>query len=70
EAAVAFLPIAVLCYLVLFLGRDYLFPWIEHPTPARGKWLTVGWVFWRDLAALVALLAVAALDAGTREGRI
>lgn len=58
EAAVAFLPIAIVLFLVLFVGREHLFPWIEHPTPARGKWLTVGWVFWRDLAALLVLLAL------------
>jgi hypothetical protein len=59
EAAVAFLPISLLGFLMLFLGRDYLFPWIEHPTPARGQWLTVSWVFWRDLGALLTLFAVA-----------
>ncbi len=59
EAAVAFLPVALVCFVILFLGRNELFPWIEHPTPARGQWLTVWWVFWRDLIALVVLLAVA-----------
>jgi hypothetical protein len=53
EAAVAFLPLAVILFLLLWLGRDHLFPWIEHPTPARGRWLTVSWVFWRDLVALL-----------------
>ena len=59
EAAVAFLPVSLICFLVLFLGKDHLFPWIEHPTPARGNWLTVPWVFWRDLVALVAVFGVA-----------
>jgi Ni/Fe-hydrogenase subunit HybB-like protein len=59
EAAVAFLPVSVVLFLVLFLGRYELFPWIEHPTPARGNWLTVSWVFWRDLVALLALVVVA-----------
>ncbi len=59
EATVAFLPISLVLFLVVFLGRHHLFPWIEHPTPARGNWLTVPWVFWRDLAALVVLFAVA-----------
>jgi hypothetical protein len=53
EAAVAFLPVALILFLLLWLGRTHLFPWIEHPTPARGKWLTVSWVFWRDLVALL-----------------
>lgn len=58
EAATAFLPIAVVCFLVLFLGRHHLFPWIEHPVPARGAWQTVSWVFWRDLVALLAVFGV------------
>jgi hypothetical protein len=60
EAAVFFLPISIVCFLILFLGKYHLFPWIEHPTPVRGNWLTVSWVFWRDLVALVAL-AVASM---------
>ncbi|HEX9727383.1 MAG TPA: NrfD/PsrC family molybdoenzyme membrane anchor subunit [Gemmatimonadales bacterium] len=59
EAGVAFLPVALVLFLVLFLGREYLFPWIEHPTPARGKWLTVPWVFTRDLASLLIVFGVA-----------
>jgi hypothetical protein len=59
EAGVAFLPVSLICFLVIFLGREHLFPWIEHPTPARGPWLTVSWVFWRDLAALFLLFGVA-----------
>ncbi len=59
EAAVAFLPISLICFLVIFLGRHHIFPWIEHPTPARGQWLTVSWVFWRDLVALLALFGMA-----------
>ncbi len=59
EATVAFLPVAIVCFVLLFAGRHELFPWIEHPTPARGNWLTVSWVFWRDLVALLALVVVA-----------
>lgn len=59
EAGVAFLPFSLLCFVFLFLGSRYVFPWIEHPTPARGKWLTTPWVFWRDFASLVAVFGVA-----------
>ena len=59
EAGVAFLPVALVLFLVLWAGRDHLFPWIEHPTPVRGAWLTVSWVFWRDLVSLVVVSAVA-----------
>ena len=58
EAAVAFLPVSLLCFFVMFIGREHLFPWIEHPTPARGNWLTVSWVFWRDLLAMLALFGL------------
>ncbi|GBD32801.1 MAG: membrane protein [Gemmatimonadales bacterium] len=59
EAGAAFLPVSLLCFLFLFLGSRYVFPWVEHPTPARGKWLTTPWVFWRDLLSLVAVFGVA-----------
>lgn len=55
EGLAAFLPVSLVCFLILFLGREHLFPWIAHPTPVRGRWLTVGFVFWRDLAALAVL---------------
>ncbi len=59
EAGVAFLPVSIVLFLVLFLGKHHLFPWIEHPTPARGNWLTVSWMFWRDLVSLLVLAGVA-----------
>ncbi len=59
EATVAFLPVSLLLFPVLFLGRHYLFPWIAHPTPIRGNWLTTPAVFWRDLVALIAVFGVA-----------
>ncbi|HWP37448.1 MAG TPA: NrfD/PsrC family molybdoenzyme membrane anchor subunit [Gemmatimonadales bacterium] len=59
EAGAAFLPISLVAFLALFLGRHHLFPWIDHPTPARGPWLTTSWVFWRDLASLLAVFGVA-----------
>jgi Ni/Fe-hydrogenase subunit HybB-like protein len=59
EATVAFLPVSLLLFLLLFLGRRYLFPWIEHPTPIRGNWLTTTAVFWRDLVSLLLMFGVA-----------
>ncbi len=59
EAGVAFLPISFVCLLVVFLGREHLFPWIENPTPARGAWLTVPWVFTRDVLAALILFGIA-----------
>ncbi|HKI94214.1 MAG TPA: NrfD/PsrC family molybdoenzyme membrane anchor subunit [Gemmatimonadales bacterium] len=59
EAGVAFLPVALVLFLILFLGRNYLFPWIGHPTPVRGRWLTTSWVFWRDLVSFIVVFGIA-----------
>lgn len=59
EAGSAFLPVSLILFLLLFLGRHYLFPWIEEPTPLRGNWLTASWVFWRDLVSLVVVFGLA-----------
>ena len=58
EATVSFLPVSLICFFILFLGRNELFPWIEHPTPARGLWLTVPWVFTRDLISLLVVFGL------------
>lgn len=58
EACVAFLPVALVCYLILWFGRNDLFPWIAHPTPVRGHWLTTPWVFWRDLISFIVVFCI------------
>lgn len=58
EAGAAFMPVLLLLYVFLFAGQNYLFPWIEHPTPIRGNWLTVPFVFLRCLLALLVMFGV------------
>jgi Ni/Fe-hydrogenase subunit HybB-like protein len=58
EAATAFLPVSLALFLLLLLGRVHLFPWVTHPEPLRGDWLTTWWAFPRDFLCLVALFAV------------
>jgi Ni/Fe-hydrogenase subunit HybB-like protein len=58
EAAAAFLPVSLILFLLVFTGRFHLFPWIAHPTPVRGPWLTTKWVFGRDLLSLLVLFGV------------
>jgi hypothetical protein len=54
QSGAAFMPISLLLFLVIFLvGRTHLFPWIAHPTPKRGMWLTSKFMFARDLAVLL-----------------
>ena len=40
EAAVAFLPVAVVLFFVSFIGREYIYPWVTTPRTDLGWWLT------------------------------
>lgn len=55
EAGLAYLPVSIVLFVIMFLGRDHLFPWIAHPTPIRGSWLTTPFVFFRNLAVFALL---------------
>jgi len=41
--------------IVGFLGRDHIYPWIEHPLPAKAAWLNVPRVAIMDLGFLFVL---------------
>ncbi|MFN2572577.1 MAG: hypothetical protein ABR537_13360 [Gemmatimonadales bacterium] len=55
EAGVAFTSVAVLLFIGLIVGRQYIFTWIHQPRPDIGWWLTNKWFFLRNGAVLVAL---------------
>lgn len=55
EAGVAFTTVAVVLYIGLFIGREYIFTWIHEPRPDIGWWLTTRWFFLRNGVILVAL---------------
>jgi hypothetical protein len=55
EAGVAFTTVAVLLYIGLFVGREYIFTWIHEPRPDVGWWLTTKWFFLRNGVILVTL---------------
>jgi hypothetical protein len=48
EAAVAFTPVALVLFLVEYLGRGSIYSWIHQPRPDVGWWLKPGWFFIRD----------------------
>ena len=53
QAAVAYQVVALVLYLGLVIGREYIFPWIkEEPRPELGWWLTPGWFFIRNAFVL------------------
>ena len=55
EAGVVFTTVAVVLFIGLFIGRDYIFTWIHEPRPDVGWWLTTKWFFLRNGAILTVL---------------
>ena len=55
EASAAFTTVAVLLFIGLIIGREYIFTWIHEPRPDVGWWLTSRWFFLRNGAILAAL---------------
>jgi hypothetical protein len=55
EAGAAFTTVALLLFIGLFVGRQYIFTWIHEPRPEISWWLTSKWFFLRNGAILVAL---------------
>ena len=58
EALAGFLPISLLLFGPLFLGREHLFSWMTHPIPAKAAWLDTQFLIARDMAGLIALYGV------------
>ena len=54
ESFAAFFPLSFVLFILLFLGREYLFPWLHHE---HGKevWLNLPFLFSRDLFGLLLL---------------
>ena len=54
ESFAAFFPLSFVLFILLFLGREYLFPWLHHE---HGKefWLNIPFLFSRDLIGLLLL---------------
>lgn len=58
EASAAFLPVSFVLFLVLWLGRADVFPWVRHPIlepHVKAFWLRAGFLFARDIAGLLVL---------------
>ena len=51
----AFFPISFILFLLLFLGKDYIFPWLKQDLHGKEVWLNVPFLFWRDLIGLLIL---------------
>jgi Ni/Fe-hydrogenase subunit HybB-like protein len=60
EASAAFLPVSFLCFLVLWVGRAHIFPWVTAPVDEWPKsfWLRDWFVFARVGVGLLAMYAL------------
>ena len=54
ESFAAFFPLSFVLFILLFLGREYLFPWL-HLEHGKDFWLSLPFLFSRDLVGLLLL---------------
>ncbi|HSO20962.1 MAG TPA: hypothetical protein VLT88_15965, partial [Desulfosarcina sp.] len=55
ESFAAFFPVSIALFVVLFLGRQYVFPWLHEDLHGKEVWLNVPFLFGRDLFGLCLL---------------
>jgi hypothetical protein len=55
ESFVAFFPVSFGLFLILFLGRGYIFPWLHEDLHGKEVWLNMPFLFSRDMIGLLIL---------------
>ena len=55
ESFTAFFPISYILFLVLFLGRAHIFPWLHEDLHGKEVWLNIPFLFTRDCIGLLIL---------------
>ncbi|MGD9331157.1 MAG: hypothetical protein PVJ53_07585 [Desulfobacterales bacterium] len=58
EAFTAFFPFSIVLFVLLFLGREHIFPWMHLDLHGKEVWLNVPFLFSRDLVGLLVLYAL------------
>lgn len=58
EAFASFFPVSFVLFLILFLGKSYIFPWTHMDLHGKEVWLNVPFLFIRDAIALLILYGV------------
>jgi hypothetical protein len=63
ESLGAFVPVSLVLFVVIWLGRAELYAWVSSPEAAHGKewWLNDGFAFGRDFFALAWMTAMSGL---------
>ena len=55
ESFAAFFPISFVLFLLLFTGKAFVFPWLGGDLHGKEGWLTIPFLFTRDVAGLLIL---------------
>jgi hypothetical protein len=58
ESFSAFFPISFILFLLLYLGKDHVFPWIGEDLHGKEVWLNIPFLFSRDSAGLFILYGI------------
>lgn len=55
ESFAAFFPLSFILFLVLFLGKSHIFPWLHEDLHGKEIWLNIPFLFTRDCIGLLIL---------------
>jgi Ni/Fe-hydrogenase subunit HybB-like protein len=55
ESFASFFPVSFVLFLFLFMGRSYVFPWLQGDLHGKEAWLNLPFLFTRDGAGLILL---------------
>ncbi len=58
EAMTAFLPVSLILFFILLLGRHDWIPWLEHQDPQKAAWLNLPLFVARNAAGILLLYAM------------
>ena len=80
ESFTAFFPISFVLFVLLFLGKNHIFPWLHQDLHGKEIWLNLPFLFTRDFIGLLILYALGfaylyhalwlKLDRSASEGKI
>jgi len=61
EATASFLPVSLMLFLIMCLGRKHIFLWITHPIPEKHAWLNFPFLFLRDGMGMLIIYSLSLL---------